>query len=81
MYNSMSTQFFAPLLMVSLPHDVWMALWKAYGNPCVPPFPKDILHPVAPVMVPSTPDEITPPIVPIAPTDPIPTIDALDLVQ
>ena len=33
MYNSMSKESFAPLLMESFPHDVWMALWEAYGDP------------------------------------------------
>ena len=56
-----------------------MALWEAYGDPCVPPFSKDILHLVTPVMVPSTPDEITPPNAPTI--DPIPATDASDLVQ
>lgn len=33
MYNSMSKESFASLLMESFPHDVWMALWEAYGDP------------------------------------------------
>ena len=51
MYSSMSKESFSPLLMASFPHDVWMALWEAYGDPRVPPFPEDILHPLTPAMV------------------------------
>ena len=62
-------------------HDMWMALWKKYGDPTVPPFPDDILSFVASVMVPPTPEEIPPPDTLVAPTNPIPTIDASDSVQ
>ena len=37
------------------PHDMWMALWKKYGDPIVPPFPDDILSFVASIMVSPTP--------------------------
>ena len=57
----MSKEYFAPLRMASFPHDIWMSIWDAYGDPCVPLFPEDILHPVTPVMVPSTLVEISPP--------------------
>ena len=63
------------------PYDMWMALWKKYGDPTVPPFPYDILSFVASVMVPPTPEEISPLDTPIAPTDLVPAIDALDSVQ
>ena len=47
MYNSMSKESFAPLLVASFLHDVWMALWEAYGYPNIPPFPNEILSFVA----------------------------------
>ena len=81
MYSSMGKEFSSPLLMASFPHDVWMALWEAYGDPRVPPFPEDILHPITPVMVPSTPIEISPPNSPFDSPDPVPATDASDLVQ
>ena len=76
----MSKECFSPLTMESFPHDIWMNFWEAYGDPHVPPFRKDILHPLTLAMVSSTPDEITPP-APIAPTNLVPATDALDLVQ
>ena len=72
MYNNMSMKSFAPLLMASFPHDVWMALWEAYGDPCVPPFPENILHLV-------TPNELRPPHAHVA--NLVPAIDALDLME
>ena len=81
MYNNMNKESFAPLLMASFPRDVWMALWEAYGDPCVPPFLEDILSLAAPVLVPPTPDEITPPDTPVDSTDPVPASDASDSVQ
>ena len=62
-------------------HDMWMALWKKYGDPIVPPFLDDILSFVASVMVPPTLEEIPPLDTLVAPTDPIPAIDASDSVQ
>ena len=61
-------------------HDMWMALWKKYGDPTVPPFPDDILSFVASVMVPPTLEEIPPPNTHVAPTDPILATDASDSV-
>ena len=61
----MSKEYFSPLLMASFPQDVWMALWEAYGDPQVSPFPEDILSLVTSVLVSPTPDEITPPDTPI----------------
>ena len=31
--NGMSKESFLPLLMPNFPHDIWMALWEAYGDP------------------------------------------------
>ena len=59
---------------------MWMALWKKYGDPTVPPFPDDILSFVALVMVPPTLVEILPPDTPIDTIDLVTTIDASDLV-
>jgi hypothetical protein len=67
--------------MITYPHDMWMALWKKYGDPIVHPFSDDILSFVALVMVPPTPEEIPPPDTPIAPIDPVPPKDASDSVQ
>ena len=72
---------FVVLRKASNPYELWMCLWKAYGDPQVPPFLKDILPPITPVVVPTTLIEIIPPNAPIASIDPIPTIDAPDLVQ
>ena len=33
MYNSMSKESFTPLSKASNPHDIWMCLWEAYGDP------------------------------------------------
>ena len=63
------------------PYDIWMALWKAYGDPKVPPFPEDILPPVTLVMVPITPVVITPPNAHVSSIDLVPATNALDLVQ
>ena len=81
MYNSMSKECFAPLLMAIFPHDVWMALWEAYGDPKIPPFLGDIISLETLVMVPPTPNEIPPPDAPIDSTGLVPTIDAPNLVQ
>lgn len=80
MYKSMSKKSFSPLLMAIFSHDFWMALWEAYGDLRVPPFPKDILHPVTLAMVSSTPDEITP-LALFAPTDLVIAIDDSDSMQ
>lgn len=60
MYRRMNKESFSPLLMASFPHDVWMDLWKEYEDPCVPPFPKDIISLGTSAIVPSNPDEISP---------------------
>ena len=60
------------------PYVHWIHLWEMYGDPHIPPFPKDLIHPI---VVASSPDEITPPNAHVAPTDPVPSIDALDSVQ
>ena len=75
--NSMSRE---TLQLAHFPSDIWWSIWKAYGDPSDPPSPEDYLPLVAPAMVSSTPDEITPP-APVAPTDPVPATDALDSVQ
>ena len=54
-----------------------MFLWEHYGDPNIPPFPKEL---IPPVVADTSSDEITPPI-PIAPTDLVPATDALDSVQ
>ena len=59
-------------------YDIWIYLWEMYGDPHIPPFPKDILPPV---VVASSPDNITPLDASIATIDLVLTIDALDLVQ
>ena len=59
------------------PYDLWMYLWETYGDPSIPPFPQDLLPPVAAI---TSSDEITPP-PPAASTDPIPATDASDSVQ
>ena len=80
MCKSMSRESFGPLRLAHFPCDIWWSIWEAYGDPRVPPFPEDILHPVTLAMVSSTSDEITPP-TPIAPSDLVPTTDTLDSVQ
>ena len=60
------------------PHDMWMALWKKYGDPTVPPFLDDILSFVSSIMVSPNPKEIAPLDTPVAPFDPVPAINALD---
>ena len=65
---------------ITYPHDMWMALWKKYGDPTVPPFLDDILSFVASVMVPPTPKEIPPLDAPVDSTDPVPTTYASNLV-
>ena len=62
-------------------HDMWMAHWKKYGDPTIPPFPDDILFFAASFMVPPTPKEIPPPNTLVAPTDLVLAIDASDSVQ
>ena len=59
------------------PHDYWMYLWKKYGDSNIPPFPEDILPPVA---ADTSSDEITPP-PPVAPTNLVTATDALDSVH
>ena len=76
----MSKESFAPLLMASSPHDVWMALWEAYGDPHFPQFLEDILSLPALVMVSSTPNEISPPNTLVDSTDLVTAIDAPDSV-
>ena len=75
----MSKEYFAPLSMESFPHDVWMCLQEAYGDPQVPLFLDDILPPINPIMVSTTPDEIIPPDAHVSSTNLVPAIDALDL--
>ena len=63
-----------------------MALWEAYGDPNIPPFPEDIISLVTHVMVPpivvaSSLDEITHPDAHVATIDLVPTIDAPDSMQ
>ena len=58
-------------------YDNWMYLWETFGDPAIPPFPQELIPPVA---ADTSSDEITPP-APVAPTDPVPAIDALDSVQ
>ena len=72
---------FAPLLMAIFPHDVWMALWEAYGDPKIPPFLGDIISLANLVMVPQTIGEIKPADAHFASTSPIPAKNSLDLVQ
>ena len=55
----------------------WRYLWEHYGDPTIPPFPQDLLPPIA---TDTSLDEMTPP-VPIAPTNHVLATDALDLVQ
>ena len=55
------------------PYVHWIHLWEMYGDPHIPPFPKDLL-PLA--IVASSPDEITPPDAPIATTNLVPATDA-----
>ena len=33
LYNSMSKESFSPLSKASSPHDIWMCLWEACGDP------------------------------------------------
>ena len=77
--NSMDC--FVVLRKASNPYELWMCLWKAYGDPQVPPFLEDILPPETLVMVPTTLVEIIPPDAPIASTDIVLAIDAPNLVQ
>ena len=58
------------------PYVFWMYLLEHYGDPTIPPFLEDLLPQVA---ANSSSDEITPQ-APIAPTNPVTTINALDLV-
>ena len=59
------------------PYVYWMYLWEHYGDPTIPPFPKELIPPAA---ADTSSDEITPP-APVVPTDPVPAIDASDSVQ
>ena len=72
---------FVVLRKESNPYELWMCLWKAYGDPQVPPFLEEILPPVTPVMVPTTLVEIIPLDAPIATTNPILATNASNLVQ
>ena len=56
------------------PYVYWMFLWETYGDPSIPPFPKELIPPVA---ADTSSDEITPP----APVAPVPATDASDSVQ
>lgn len=58
-------------------YDIWIHLWEMYGDPHIPPFPKDLLPLVAAT---SSPYEITPSDAHVAPTDPISATNALDSV-
>ena len=59
------------------PYAFWMYLWEKFGDSSIPPFPQDLLPPVATI---TSSDEITPP-PPVASTDHIPATDASDSVQ
>ena len=59
------------------PYQFWMYLWETFGDPAIPPFPQDLLPPVA---ADTSSDEITP-LVPVAPTNLVLATDVLDLVQ
>ena len=59
------------LRKASNPYEIWMSLWKAYGDPTVPPFREDILPPVTQVMVHTTLVEIPPPNALLASSDPV----------
>ena len=54
-----------------------MYLWETYGDPAIPPFPKEL---IPPVVADTSLDEIIPPTL-VAPTDPVPDTDASDSVQ
>ena len=54
-----------------------MYLWEMYGDPHIPPFPKDL---IPPIVVASSPDEITTPKAHVVPINPIPAIVASNLV-
>ena len=54
------------------PYVYWMFLWETYGDPSIPPFPKELIPPVA---ADTSSDEITP-LAPVAPTDLVLAIDA-----
>lgn len=58
-------------------YDNYIYLWEMYGDPNIPPFPKDL---IPPVVVNSSLDEITSP-APVDPTDLVPATDASDSVQ
>ena len=72
--------FFVVLRKASNPYELWMCLWKAYGDPQVLPFPEHILPPVTLVMVPTTLVEIVPPDALVSSTDLVLATDAPDLV-
>ena len=65
-------------IKTSDPYVYWIHLWETYGDPHIPPFPKDLIPLVA---FASSPDEITPPNDHVAPTDLVPAPDASDSVQ
>ena len=77
----MSKESFSPLKMAHFSYDIWMSIWEAYGDPCLPPSLEDILHLVTPVMTPTPPDEITPPDALVATSDLVPATAVLDPVQ
>ena len=58
-------------------YDNWMYLWETYGDPNIPPFPKDL---IPPVVADSSLDEITPP-APVAPTNLVLATNVSDSVQ
>ena len=50
-------------------HDIWIYLWEIYGDPHIPPFPKDLL-PLA--VATSSLDGITPPDAHVVTIDQVP---------
>lgn len=75
-FINISYDCFVVLRKASEPYDLWMCLWKAYGDPTVPLFPEDILPPVTPIIVPTTPVEIIPLDAFVASIDLVPIADA-----
>ena len=72
-YKTMKKMF---KIKSSDPYQFWMYLWETFGDPTIPPFPQDLIPPVA---ADTSSDEITPP-APVAHTNPISTTDASNLV-
>ena len=73
--------YFIVLRKASNPFEIWMCLWKAYGDPQVPPFLEDILPLVTPIVVPTTLVEIIPHDALVASIDLVPTSNSPNLVQ